>query len=123
MIWYTEQHEWLTFDGNNSVTVGISNFAQQQLGDVVFIDLPTIGLTATKNQAVAVVESVKAASDIYAPLAGKIMEVNEFIRSQPQLVNTAPESEGWLFKIVLDSSFDPNQFMTLSDYLSRTQQA
>ncbi len=92
---YAVSHEWLRADG----TVGITDHAQHELTDVVFVDLPEIGKEFDAGQVACVVESVKAASDIYAPVAGKVIEVNEAVRSNPALVNTAPYTEGWLFKL------------------------
>jgi glycine cleavage system H protein len=92
---YAESHEWLRADG----TVGITDHAQHELTDVVFVDLPEVGKELEAGQVACVVESVKAASDIYAPVSGKVIEVNEAVRSNPALVNTAPYTEGWLFKV------------------------
>ena len=92
---YAVSHEWLRADG----TVGITDHAQHELTDVVFVDLPEIGKEFDAGQVACVVESVKAASDIYAPVAGKVTEVNDAVRSNPALVNTAPYTEGWLFKL------------------------
>lgn len=92
---YAESHEWLRADG----TVGITDHAQHELTDVVFVDLPEIGKEVEAGQVACVVESVKAASDIYAPVSGKVVAVNEAVRSNPALVNTAPYGDGWLFKI------------------------
>ena len=98
---YAESHEWLRADG----TVGITDHAQHELTDVVFVDLPEVGKQISAGQVACVVESVKAASDIYAPVAGKVVAVNEAVRSNPALVNTAPYTDGWLFRLELS---DPN---------------
>jgi glycine cleavage system H protein len=92
---YAESHEWLRADG----TVGVTDHAQHELSDVVFVDLPEVGKVLEAGQVACVVESVKAASDIYAPVTGTVVAVNEGVRSNPALVNTAPYAEGWLFKI------------------------
>jgi glycine cleavage system H protein len=92
---YAESHEWLRADG----TVGITDHAQNELTDVVFVDLPEIGKEVEAGKVACVVESVKAASDIYAPVSGKVVAVNEAVRSNPALVNTAPYGDGWLFKV------------------------
>jgi glycine cleavage system H protein len=92
---YAESHEWLRADG----TVGITDHAQHELTDVVFVDLPEVGKEVEAGQVACVVESVKAASDIYAPVSGKVVAVNEAVRSNPALVNTAPYTDGWLFKL------------------------
>ena len=92
---YAASHEWLAEDG----TVGISDFAQDQLGDVVYVELPEVGRVVTAGETVAVVESVKTASDIYAPASGTITAVNEDLSGSPELVNSAPYEGGWLFKL------------------------
>lgn len=95
---YTEDHEWVRLDGD-SATVGITNYAQTQLGDLVFVELPDVGRKVTKAEEIVVVESVKAASDVYAPFDGEITEVNQAVVDNPALVNSEPDSGGWLFKI------------------------
>ncbi|MEA2628464.1 MAG: glycine cleavage system protein [Chloroflexota bacterium] len=97
---YTKSHEWLTVDGK-TVTVGISDFAQAQLGDVVFLELPAAGRKLTAGEAFGVVESVKAASDLYSPVAGRIAEVNEKLAAHPELLNSDPYGEGWILKVEL----------------------
>ncbi len=96
---FTKDHEWLRLDAGGAATVGITDHAQNALGDVVFVDLPEAGRTVAAGEAVAVVESVKAASDVYAPIAGTITEVNEALRDNPALINSAPTGEGWFFRI------------------------
>ena len=98
MIKFTEEHEWLEVDGDIA-TVGITDYAQNALGDVVFVELPEVGATYEKGDEVSVVESVKAASEVYAPLAGEIVEVNEALGGEPALVNTAALDNGWFFKM------------------------
>ncbi len=100
---YTKSHEWVRLEGDVAV-VGITDFAQDALGDVVFVDLPPVGRKAEAGAAVAVVESVKTASDIYAPLAGEILEVNTALADKPELINTSPYGEGWLFKMRVNPS-------------------
>lgn len=95
---YTEDHEWVALDGEIA-TVGITNHAQEELTDIVFVELPEIGRECNEGEGVAVVESVKAASDIYAPVAGEIVGANEALEGDPALVNTDPHGEGWIFKI------------------------
>lgn len=97
---YTEDHEWVRLDGDVAV-VGITDFAQQQLGDIVYVDLPKIGRKFAKGDEAAVVESVKAAAEVYAPLAGEVVEVNAVLGDEPGQVNKAPEGEGWFFKLRL----------------------
>jgi len=97
---YTPEHEWLEIEGDIA-TVGITNYAQTALGDVVFVDLPAIGRTVKSKQETAVVESVKAASDVYAPVSGTVTEVNTVLGADPGLVNRDPEASGWFFKLKL----------------------
>jgi len=108
---YTRDHEWVRLDGDAAV-VGISDHAQNALGDVVFVDLPEIGREVAAHEAVAVVESVKAASDVYAPVAGRIVEVNSALAENPGLINSDPTGEGWFFKI---EPRDPAEFEALMD--------
>jgi glycine cleavage system H protein len=96
---YASSHEWLRSEGNGIYTVGITEHAQDLLGDMVFVELPEVGDTVGQGDDVAVAESVKAASDIYAPIAGEIVEVNEALTDAPELVNSAPYADGWMFKI------------------------
>lgn len=100
MLKFTKDHEWLRLDGDVAV-VGITDHAQEQLGDLVFVELPGVGATFTQGTAAAVVESVKAASDIYAPISGEITEVNEAVTAEPGLVNSDPTGQGWLFKMTI----------------------
>jgi len=104
---YTKEHEWVRLEGRTA-TVGISNYAQEQLGDVVFVELPDIGKTLAKGDEAAVVESVKAASEIYSPMSGEVIEVNEALDGDPGKVNTDAEGEAWFLKlkVVDDSEFD-----------------
>lgn len=98
--YFTEDHEWIKVEGGIA-TVGITNYAQEQLGDLVFVELPETGKTLAKGETAVVVESVKAASDVYAPADGEITEVNEALTSDPSLVNSAPDGDGWLWKMKL----------------------
>lgn len=98
--YYTEDHEWIRVEGGIA-TVGITDYAQEQLGDLVFVELPEAGRKVSKGDAAVVVESVKAASDVYAPVDGEIAEVNEALSSEPGLVNSSPAGEGWLWKQTL----------------------
>ena len=98
MLKFTTDHEWLRLDGEVA-TVGITNFAQDKLGDLVFVELPGVGTKLEKGAAAATVESVKAASDVYAPVSGEVIEVNRKVGGDPALVNSAPTGEGWLFKL------------------------
>jgi glycine cleavage system H protein len=97
---YTKTHEWITVDGKTA-TVGITDFAQAQLGDVVFLDLPKPGRKLSRGEAFGVIESVKAASDLYAPVTGTVAAVNDKLSSNPELVNSDPYGEGWIMKVEL----------------------
>ncbi len=100
MLKFTKDHEWLKIDGDVA-TVGITAYAAEQLGDLVFVQLPEIGITLDKGQEVAVVESVKTASDVYSPVAGEVVEVNQAIVDDPSIVNSDPETSGWFYKLKL----------------------
>jgi glycine cleavage system H protein len=108
---YTEDHEWVRVDGEIA-TIGISDHAQEQLGDVVFVDLPAIGKKVARKEPLAVVESVKAASDIYAPLSGEVVEVNLALNDDPSLVNSGAESGGWFVRLKVG---DPAELDALLD--------
>jgi glycine cleavage system H protein len=110
-IKYTEEHEWISIEGDVG-TIGISAYAQEQLGDVVFVDVPQFGRRIAKGESVAVVESVKAASDIYAPASGVVLESNAGLAETPGDVNTEPMGKGWFFKMKLD---DPAELDSLMD--------
>lgn len=97
---YTESHEWISVEGKVG-TVGVSNYAQKELGDIVYIELPQIGKSVKKGEEIVVLESTKAAADVYAPVSGKIVAVNDSLKDLPEKVNTSPEIDGWLFKIEL----------------------
>jgi glycine cleavage system H protein len=102
---YTKDHEWARNDGNCTITVGITDHAQEALGDLVFVEVPEIGRLVAVGEACGVVESVKAASDIFSPMAGAVTEVNQALADAPELINQDPYGEGWLFKLVpADSS-------------------
>jgi glycine cleavage system H protein len=98
MLRFTKDHEWIRLEGDVA-TVGITDHAQNALGDVVFVDLPEAGREVAESEAIAVVESVKAASDVYAPVAGRVVEANAALAENPALVNSAPTREGWFFKL------------------------
>lgn len=102
MRYFTKDHEWIDVDGTTA-TVGITDYAQGQLGDVVFVELPDVGRVVEAGKEAAVVESVKAASEVYAPVSGTVTEANGALADTPDLVNTAPEGEGWFFKLTLSN--------------------
>jgi glycine cleavage system H protein len=109
--YFTDEHEWIRVEGNVA-TVGITQHAQEQLGDLVFVELPKVGAALKKGGASVVVESVKAASDVYAPVDGAVTEVNTSVAGDPQLVNSAPQGGGWLWKMTLA---DPSQLDGMMD--------
>ena len=115
---YTEEHEWLRVEGE-VVVVGITDYASEQLGDVVFVELPEVGETIAKDDEIVVIESVKAASDILAPIDGEITEVNEALNDNPSLINEEPTGDGWIFKVkaedlgVLDEMMDESSYKAL----------
>lgn len=109
--YYTEDHEWVEVDGDTG-TVGISEYAQSQLGDIVFVETPDEGKEVGKGDDIAVVESVKAASDVYSPVSGTVIEGNAALADTPELVNEDPEGDGWFFKLTLS---DPSELESLMD--------
>lgn len=112
---YTKDHEWLVIvDG--VATIGVTEFAQEQLGDVVFVELPEIGALLTEGDEVAVIESVKAAGEINAPINGTVVAVNEILVDEPELLNSSPEEGGWMFKVTLDEDYDISEFMNKAEY-------
>ena len=109
---YRESHEWVRDEGDGTITVGISDHAQEQLGDMVYVELPEVGNDYSQGESCAVVESVKAASDAYAPVSGEVVEVNDALEDEPERVNTDPYGDGWMFKMKLS---DPSQLDGLLD--------
>ncbi len=112
---FSEEHEWVSVDGDVA-TVGISNFAQEQLGDVVFVELPEVGRSVSRGDEVAVVESVKAASEIYTPLSGEIVEINGALSDEPATVNASPEANGWFFKLRMSDASEADELMDAAAY-------
>ena len=101
--YFTDEHEWIDVEGD-SATVGITDYAQEQLGDIVFVELPSVGTMLDKGGDAAVVESVKAASDVYAPITGEVTEGNAALEDDPALVNSSPEEEGWFFRMTISDT-------------------
>jgi glycine cleavage system H protein len=114
-FYYAKTHEWLRID-DHTATVGISDFAQNQLSDLTFVELPEIGREVAAGDEVAVLESVKAASDIYAPIAGEIVEINEALEDAPELINNDPYGDGWLFKIKFVKEEDVDDLLSAEEY-------
>ena len=114
-VYYTKEHEWIRIDGDVA-TVGITNYAQGQLGDVVFVEVPEKGKQLSRGGEAAVVESVKAASDVYAPVSGKVVEGNAALVDDPSLVNSDPEGSGWFFRLELSDNHELSELMSADDY-------
>ena len=114
-VYYSEEHEWIRVEGDTA-TVGITDFAQGQLGDIVFVELPDAGRQVTKGGEAAVVESVKAASDVYAPVSGEVTDANQALIDDPSLVNSDPEGEGWFFRLRLANPSELEGLMDADAY-------
>ncbi len=114
-LYFTKDHEWVRVDGDTA-TVGISDHAQEQLGDIVFAEVPEVGRRLTKGQEAAVVESVKAASDVYSPVSGEVVEGNSKVADDPSIVNSDPQGEGWFFKLKLDNPSELDGLMSEAAY-------
>ena len=113
--YFTEEHEWIEVEGE-SATVGITDYAQEQLGDIVFVEVPEVGTVLDKGSDAAVVESVKAASDVYAPVSGEVTEANEALADEPALVNGSPEEDGWFFRLTLSDTDELEELMNEAAY-------
>ncbi len=122
MIKYTEDHEWIRVEGDIA-TVGITHHAQDALGDVVFVDLPEVGRTLAQKEVAGVVESVKAAADVYMPVSGSVEEVNEALRADPALANTDPLNAGWFFKVKLSAPAELDALLDETAYKSFSENA
>jgi len=113
--YFTDEHEWIDVE-DDTATVGITDYAQEQLGDIVFVELPEVGKALDKGGDAAVVESVKAASDVYAPITGEVNEVNESLEDEPALVNTSPEEDGWFFRMTIGDASELKDLMDEAAY-------
>ena len=113
---FTRSHEWICVNDDGSATVGISDFAQSALGDIVYAELPEVGSLLQANEAVAIVESVKAASDIYSPISGEVLAVNPVLADTPEILNESPYHEGWLFKVKIDDIAQLTELLSFTDY-------
>ncbi|MDA8789111.1 glycine cleavage system protein GcvH [Porticoccaceae bacterium] len=120
---YANSHEWARLESDGTIVVGITDHAQDALGDIVFIELPEIGVEVTAGAEVAVVESVKAASDIYSPITGEVVEVNSGLEDQPELVNGSPYEDGWLFTVRVDSEKDYSALLDAEGYKGLVEEA
>ena len=115
-IKYTPSHEWIKLEDDGTASVGISKNAQDLLGDIVFVELPDVGTQISAKQEVAVVESVKAASDIYSPVTGEVIAVNEVLLDAPETINTSPEEDGWIYKLKVSDESELDELMDAESY-------
>ena len=115
---YTNEHDWIRLDGKDIATIGITDYAQDQLGDIVYVELPEVGRELNKGEEVAVIESVKAASDINIPVSGTIVEINQKLNDSPKLVNQDPLESGWLFKVKLRDIKELDELMDEELYIT-----
>ena len=113
---YTKEHEWINIEDDETVTMGITDYAQEQLGDVTFVELPEVGDEVEQFEEIASVESVKAASDIYSPMSGEVVEINSDLEEEPGLINKSPYQKGWLVKIKVSDADEKNNLMTAEEY-------
>lgn len=113
---YTDSHEWVVLESTDVARIGVTQFAQKELGDIVYVELPTLHKKVTAGQEVVVLESTKAAADVYSPVSGEIIEVNQNLSTQPELINQSSEKEGWLFKLRLSNSSELDLLMDEKDY-------
>ncbi|WP_182405326.1 glycine cleavage system protein GcvH [Psychrobacter sp. GP33] len=115
---YVASHEWLRLEDDGTITVGITEHAQDLLGDVVFVELPEVGANITVDEEIAVVESVKAASDVYAPISGEVIAINESLEDEPEVINSDPYGEGWLYKMKATNLEDYEGLLSAEEYES-----
>jgi len=120
-LYYAASHEWLKLGDDGIATVGISDFAQSELGDVVYVELPEVGSDVNAKDEVSVVESVKTASDIYSPVSGEIVAVNDSLDDSPESLNSGPYDEGWLFKIKLNNEAELDELLSAEDYIENCE--
>lgn len=113
---FTDSHEWIKLESDGTARVGITTYAQKELGDIVYVELPTVGKQVNANQEIAVLESTKAAADIYSPASGTVLEVNAKLSSAPELINQAPDTEGWIYKIKLSNISELDSLKSANEY-------
>ena len=113
---FLSSHEWARVESDGTITIGISDHAQDLLGDIVFVELPEVGQTLDAETDAAIVESVKAASDVYSPLSGEIMEVNSLLEDQPEIINSSPYEDGWFFKLTPSDMSELDNLLSPEDY-------
>lgn len=114
-FYYTQDHEWIKMEGETG-TVGITDFAQKQMGDVVYVELPKVGTQLEFHQSMGVIESVKAVSDVYSPVAGEVIEINQELNDSPELINENPHGKGWIIRIKVKDVADLQKLMSAIDY-------
>lgn len=119
---YAATHEWVRDEGDGTVTVGITDHAQDSLGDVVYVELPEVGASVAAADEIAVVESVKAASDIYAPVSGEVIAVNELLEDEPDTVNNSPYEDGWFFRIRMDDATELDELLDADSYTASVEE-
>ena len=119
---YAATHEWVRDEGDGTVTVGITDHAQDSLGDVVYVELPEVGASVAAADEIAVVESVKAASDIYAPVSGEVIAVNELLEDEPDTVNNSPYEDGWFFRIRMDDATELDHLLDADSYSASVEE-
>lgn len=112
---YTKDHEWVKIEGDKA-TIGITDFAQKQLGDIVYVELPKVGTHLDVHQSIGVIESVKAVSDVYSPISGEVIQVNEDLSNSPELINQDPHGKGWIIRVKVENKTDVDKLMTAADY-------
>ncbi len=120
---YTREHEWVRMEDDGVAVVGITDYAQHQLGDVVYVDLPEVGTTVEQNQPFGSIDSVKTASDLFSPLSGEVLEVNQAAGDSPELVNSDPYGEGWMLKVRPSDVSQLDSLMTAGEYAEYTREA
>lgn len=113
---YTKDHEWLDLHADGTATIGITDYAQHALGDLVFVELPAVGASLVQSKQFAVVESVKAASEVYAPVSGTVIEVNSHLQTTPEAINQTPYTQGWIAKVKLSHTLNETDLMTAAAY-------
>lgn len=118
---YADTHEWARDEGDGIVSIGISDHAQNSLGDVVYVELPEVGSEVSAGDEAGVVESVKAASDIYAPVSGEVVEINSQLEDKPETINESPYEDGWFFKVKLSDAEELNELMNADDYTAMAE--
>ncbi|MFQ5825405.1 MAG: glycine cleavage system protein GcvH [bacterium] len=117
---YTSEHEWVAFDGNIA-TVGITDYAQSELGDIVFVELPKVGDKTTQMEPFGTIEAVKAVADLYAPLSGEVIEVNNSLEEQPELINNEPYGQGWIIKLKISDESEVPKLLSPEDYRAQIE--